>query len=220
MQLFKKYREKLWISIGLIVMILFLGIYIHRRQIISDQNEVQAILSLEGDVTQTTIVEESSALEIIVDIKGAVQNPGVYQMTSDDRVIDLIEEAGGVLEDADTHSINLAQLLSDQMSVTILTKDQWEVSSQTAIGGIESKVFSSETFMTSNLHQPKLDINQATQADFESLPGIGPSKAAAIISYREENGPFQTVEEIKNVSGIGEKTFEKLQDKIQIGGLP
>jgi competence protein ComEA len=137
---------------------------------------------------------------IIVDIKGEVQEPGVYEVNFEARVNELIELAGGFTRNADPEQINLAQKLHDEMSI-IVPKE----------GGANEL---EETGMSDT--QGKLRLNHATQEEIETLPGIGPAKAQAIIQYREENGLFQDVQDLLNISGIGEKTLESFMDQIQV----
>ncbi|UJL44898.1 helix-hairpin-helix domain-containing protein [Virgibacillus sp. NKC19-16] len=135
----------------------------------------------------------------IVDVKGAVTTPGVYEMDSQSRVNDVIQTAGGFTEDADQTQVNLAQKVQDEM-IIIIPKEGEEANG----GGSGSS------------ESGKVKINQATQAEMESLNGIGPSKAQAIIQYRDEHGLFQTEEDLLEISGIGEKTLDNFRDDIQI----
>jgi competence protein ComEA len=139
---------------------------------------------------------------IVIDVKGAVREPGVYEMQSNQRVKDVIDKAGGMLENADQRAINLAQLLSDEMVVYI-----------PEIGESTAQVPS----VTSNSEQKKgVNINSASVEELQALPGIGPAKAEAIASYRSENGAFQSVDDLLNVSGIGEKSLEKLKEHVKL----
>mgnify|MGYP001152331882 CR=1 FL=1 len=128
---------------------------------------------------------------ITVDIKGAVLNPGVYIMDVDSRMYQLIDKAGGVLKDANLDHINLAMFLSDAKSYTVPKEGE-------AIPVIEN---------------PLININEASIERLSSLPNIGPSTAQAIIDFREDE-PFKTNEDIMNVRGIGEATFEAIKDLI------
>ncbi|MBP1968727.1 competence protein ComEA [Virgibacillus natechei] len=134
-----------------------------------------------------------------VDIKGAVVKPGVYEMDTDDRVDDLIQIAGGFTEDADQSQVNLAQKVQDEMSITIPMEGE-----ETQEGN------------NTSTDSGKVKINDATQEEIESLNGVGPSKAQAIIDFRDEYGLFQTPEDLLEVSGIGETTLENLLDAIQV----
>lgn len=134
-----------------------------------------------------------------VDIKGAVVNPGVYEMDTDARVDDLIQISGGFTEDADQSQVNLAQKVQDEMSITIPIEGE-----ETPEGD------------NASTDSGKVKINDATQEEIESLNGVGPSKAQAIIEFRDEYGLFKTPEDLLEVSGIGETTLENLLDAIQV----
>lgn len=155
--------------------------------------------------------EQAVPESVIVDVKGAVKYPGVVQLTTEDRVMDAIEAAGGYTEQANPVTINHAQKLVDEMVIYVPQQGENidELSIQTAIASTTGGQASAKD-------DGKININTATEAELTTLSGIGPSKAAAIIAYREENGGFKTIEDLKNVSGIGDKTFEKLQDAIKV----
>ncbi|WP_164668550.1 helix-hairpin-helix domain-containing protein [Virgibacillus doumboii] len=136
---------------------------------------------------------------IVVDVKGEVVRPGVYKMEPESRVNSVIQMAGGFTEDADQTMVNLAQKVQDEMLIVVP-----KIGEVTAAGGNVS---------TNN---DKLRINYATQEEIEILNGIGPAKAQAIVQYREENGFFKTVDDLLEVSGIGEKTLENLKEDIQV----
>ncbi|MFL0505040.1 helix-hairpin-helix domain-containing protein [Ureibacillus sp. 179-F W5.1 NHS] len=173
-----------------------------------NSNEQQQIKdkAKEKEITE----EELKTEKILVDVKGAVKYPGVYELTMENRVIDAIELAGGYTEEAETKAINHAQKLQDEM--VIFVPKIGEVIENSLSGGIATSVPPQNSGNTND----KVNINNADEATLTTLPGIGPSKAQAIISYREENGPFESIDELKNVSGIGDKTFEKLMDLIDI----
>lgn len=135
---------------------------------------------------------------ILVDIKGEVMTPGVYEMEAGARVKDVVSEAGGFTNDADENFINLAQKVIDEMVIIVPVK-----------GAVENT--SSEISGNS-----KVRINYATVEEIQQLPGIGPSKAKAIVEYRDEHGYFNKAEDLLEVSGIGEKTLEALIEEIQV----
>lgn len=137
---------------------------------------------------------------IVVDVKGAVVHPGVYEMLENARVNDVIARAGGLTTEADQTKINLAAKAYDEMMIYVPSKGETSM----PISPPEEK------------EENKVDINHATQEEIEQLKGIGPAKAAAIIAYREENGPFKKAEDLLNVSGIGEKSLESLKAQIMI----
>ncbi|KRG15525.1 hypothetical protein ACA30_05370 [Virgibacillus soli] len=140
--------------------------------------------------------------KIFIDLKGAIKKPGLYEVEEGERVYDVVEKAGGLLKTADEKQINFAMKLYDEMVIYIPEINEL---------GLE---VSYPGEMNSN-NDEKVNINQADAAELETLPGIGPSKAATIIQYREENGSFKEIEELMNISGIGEKTFEKLKEQIR-----
>lgn len=144
---------------------------------------------------------------MLVDVKGAVKHPGLYSLQEGDRLFDAVEKAGGYTDEADTRMLNHAQKLADETVIYV------------PVHGEEPPVFETAAAGTGPASEAKsalVNINTADEAGFQTLPGIGPSKAAAIVQYREENGAFTEPAALKNVSGIGEKTFEKLQSFITI----
>lgn len=167
----------------------------------------QQILSIENEETST--IEEHSSIKVIVDVKGAVKFPGVYELTSEDRIIDAIQKAGGYLDEADSKYINHAQKLQDEMVIYIPKKGE-SIEEQSTIPMIP------QTGSVASKKEHRVNINTADESELTTLSGIGPSKAQAIIQYREEHGNFKKPEDLKNVSGIGEKTFEKLKDSITV----
>ena len=165
--------------------------------------------SVEGTtVVETTMLAEKTEVSttqetvIFVDIKGAVKNPGVYQMKVGDRVKDALEAAGGLTEEADSQKVNLAKRLEDQM-VIVVTKVGEEAEEIPA--GATSKEATKEG---------KVNINTATVEELKTLKGVGEKKAEAIIEYRKKNGSFQTKEDLMKVRGIGKKLFESFQERI------
>ena len=158
------------------------------------------------------IEEAEGGAEIVIYITGAVKNKGVYGLEEGSRITDAIDKAGGLTEEADIDTINLAYLLEDGMKIKIPTKKETEQNkSNTEITTKESGI---EEAKTNN--NKKININTATQEELDSLDGIGASTANKIIEYRNENGKFKTIEDIKNVSGIGESKFKNIKDHITV----
>ncbi|PTQ86393.1 competence protein ComEA [Trichococcus patagoniensis] len=159
--------------------------------------------------------EESEPVReiIIVDIKGAVSNPGVYQAEAAMRVIDIIDLAGGLRETADADTVNLSQRVTDQMVIYIPAIGE---EAERPIAVPENPLAEQESG-NGVAGTEKVDINTADAVLLQTLNGIGEKKAVLIIAYREENGSFQTIEEIMEVSGIGEKTFEGFKNLITVG---
>ena len=146
--------------------------------------------------------EDKHDEKIFVDVKGAVKHPGVFETTKDKRVKDLIEEAGGLLDDADTSTLNLSQKVKDQMVIYVLKH------------GEKPKQISDSGSSSSNTDV--ININTANLEQLMKISGVGNTKAEAIISYREKNGDFKKKEDITKVRGIGKATFEKIKDKIEV----
>ena len=146
--------------------------------------------------------EDKHDEKIFVDVKGAVKHPGVFETTKDKRVKDLIEEAGGLLDDADTSTLNLSQRVKDQMVIYVLKHG--EKPKQISDGG------------SSSSNTDVININTANKEQLMKISGVGKTKAEAIISYREKNGDFKKKEDITKVRGIGKSTFEKIKDKIEV----
>ncbi|MCI4168219.1 helix-hairpin-helix domain-containing protein [Bacillus spizizenii] len=157
------------------------------------------------EVKQEAFKDESNET-IVIDIKGAVKHPGVYEMRTGDRLSQAIEKAGGTSEQADEMQVNLAELLQDE-TVVYIPKRGEETAVQQGIGG---------AIQSDGGKGALVNINTATLEELQGISGVGPSKAEAIIAYREENGRFQTTEDITKVSGIGEKSFEKIKSSITV----
>lgn len=180
---------------------------------------------------QENLEEEIILKTVYVDIKGAIQKPGVYEITEDKKVIDVVELAGGFNENADTTMINLAKKVSNEMVIIIYTKEEIENSKKTdtVVKIIEKECICPEvnndaclkTEEDSNsvkeeTKEEKININNATLEDLLGINGIGESKAKAIIEYREKHGKFQKIEDIMEVTGIGESLYEKIKVYITI----
>ena len=146
----------------------------------------------------------ASAAPIIVDVTGWVHDPGVYEFVTGDRVIDAVERAGGAKPGADLSILNLAAPLTDGTQVV--------VSKEGAAGAVGATGSS-----TGGTTAPALiNINTATATEFETLSGIGEVLAAAIVDYRTENGPFTSVDELEDVSGIGPSTLDEIRDQVTV----
>lgn len=142
--------------------------------------------------------EKKTSSMIVVDLKGEVNRPGIYRLPADARLYQAVKEAGGLTAQAEQKQLNLAQKLQDGSAIYI--PRQGEATIAPLIG--------------QEMGEQKLNVNTATPAELEELNGLGPTRAKAIVQYREEHGPFQKVEDLQNVSGIGEKTLAKFRDQI------
>ena len=148
--------------------------------------------------------EESPEQDLItVDVKGAVKSPGIYDLPVGSRVHDAVQKAGGLTDEADSKSLNLAQKVSDEALVYVPTKGEEAASQQAASG---------TTASTSK--EKKVNLNKASLEELKQVKGLGGKRAQDIIDHREANGKFKSVDELKKVSGIGAKTIEKLKDYV------
>lgn len=159
------------------------------------------------DNTQTQIQDKQEDTTITVYVSGEVNSPGLVELPSDSRIADAIKACGDFTPLADKAKINLAQKLTDGMQI--------QVNSKTPINNSNEQVNDTNSNSPNNNSSSNLiNINTATKEDLDTLPGIGPATAQKIIDYRQEHGNFSSIEDIKNVKGIGEAKFSKMQDKI------
>lgn len=177
------------------------------------------------DKTKDTKDDEE---KILIHISGAVNSEGIIQLTENSRISDAIEKAGGLREDANIKDINLAYKLEDGMKIYIPNNAEQEekeknnnVKNETTLDNTnEYKTTSGQNenvkTVNSSSNNSKVNINTATQTELETLPGIGPSTALKIINYRKENGKFKSIEDIKEISGIGEAKFANIKEFIAI----
>lgn len=159
-------------------------------------------------VSKDSVFEKEELVEqdlITVDVKGAVKAPGIYDLPVGSRVNDAVQKAGGLTEQADSKSLNLAQKVSDEALVYVPTKGEETASQQTDSGTASS---------TSK--EKKVNLNKASLEELKQVKGLGGKRAQDIIDHREANGKFKSVDELKKVSGIGAKTIEKLKDYVTV----
>ncbi|WP_040513036.1 ComEA family DNA-binding protein [Gracilibacillus halophilus] len=150
------------------------------------------------DTEEVSSEEDTGSTEVMVDIKGEVKQPGVFEMNAEQRVKDVVDLAGGFTEEADQTSINLAERVYDEMVIIVYSSE----AEQGTNGSIRQA--------------DKIRINQASIEELKELPGVGEVKANAIIEYRESNGPFKDASELTKVTGIGDKTVEQLKEQVQV----
>lgn len=157
---------------------------------------------------ETEKEETETAGMIYVQVCGAVGKPGVVALPAGSRAFEAISLAGGLTEEAAESSVNQAQVLTDGQQLVVWTKEEAEKGAAAATGSQQAE--------GGEQAAEKININTATAAELMTLSGIGESRASDIIAYREENGGFQSIEDIMNVSGIKEATFEKIKDQITV----
>ncbi|QDW91519.1 competence protein ComEA [Staphylococcus chromogenes] len=184
------------------ISIFFTFLYFNTSQSNEQAAQANPTTLTENIATSDTISEKESTqvTDIIVDVKGAVKKVQPYTMKSNQRVKDVLEKAG-ILPQADLSQINLAEKLIDQKLIYVPKKGE-ATSAQRITTSLSNQ---------DSQKQP-INLNLAQESDLVEVPGIGPSKAQSIIAYRDEKGGFKSVEDLKEIKGIGEKTFEKLKD--------
>ena len=180
--------------------------------VLSTSSSKQSSQSLSEASSQSkTEGSEKDTSKVTVDVKGAVANPGVYTLKASARVTDAIKAAGGMTEDADAKSVNLAASLSDEEVVYVATKDEnLSVLGQSGTGQVSDK--GGQT----SAKDGKINLNTATSEELQTISGIGAKRAEDIIAYRESHGGFQSVDDLKNVSGIGDKTLDKIRESLYV----
>lgn len=190
----------------------FICYYVYAKDEGSNTLEVEENLEIQEHEEK----EESYSDDfILVHVSGAVNNEQIVELKVGSRVSDAIEKAGGLKEEAYTEEINLAYKLEDGMKIHIPTKQEKQQSTNTQVIITSSGVVEKEE-QKEETKQKKVNINTATQSELETLSGIGSSTANKIITYRKEKGTFKKIEDIKNVSGIGEAKFNKIKDYITV----
>lgn len=171
------------------------------------ETNLQAEVTAVSKDSSTEKEEKEEPVEqdlITVDVKGAVKSPGIYDLPVGSRVNDAVQKAGGLTDQADSKSLNLAQKISDEALVYVPTKGE-EASQQSGSGATSS---------TSK--EKKVNLNKASLEELKQVKGLGGKRAQDIIDHREANGKFKSVDELKKVSGIGAKTIEKLKDYVTV----
>lgn len=167
--------------------------------------------SEENQLPEGNTVEEDARPKVMyTDIKGSVKEPCIYSFSSEERVYDVLKRAGGLLEEADSDRINFSAKIEDQQVLYIPAVGEEPPEHLNQSASPEGKQSTADT------EPSKININTASPSELQQIPGIGSVKAQEIIRFREENGSFQKVEDLQEISGIGEKTVEKLKNFVTI----
>ena len=200
MEKIKQYKKQIIIAV---IAIILIGYYLFSNQKENVVTENLTDFTLQNTVQNEVINPEENIEEtILVHVAGQVANPGVVELKQGDRIQNAIEKAGGILETANLSNINLASFVEDGMKIyipSVTENNEINISSQ------EEAVLNS-----------KININTANQTQLEELEGIGEITALRIIEYRKQNGKFKTIEDLKNVKGIGDAKFDKIKDDIEV----
>lgn len=213
--LMENQKKKIFI-IGAIVIIVIGGIIY--SWIETKKEEEYLELEDNNAIYQENIIENGEREEvekIVVHISGQIVNPGVITLEKGARIIDAIHIAGGITEEADLTNVNLAYVLEDAQKIYIPSSKDKEGDID-MIQENKEGIILSKNLDSKQQEKRKVNINTASQEELEKLPGIGSSIALRIVNYRKENGKFNTIEEIKNVSGIGENKFNHIKDNIYV----
>lgn len=210
----KKINKKVIIVIIAATIILIL---IHEK-LIKNEDFIETNTDFNIMQTEENVIEDENSGKIIIYITGEIQKEGVYELEENSRVLDAIEIAGGLKENANIEDINLAQILEDESKIYIPNKNDENIKkdNQNNIDNISKNTTETIKKDRTIIKSEKININTASQTELETLPGIGPSTALKIVNYRKEKGKFKNIEDIKNVSGIGESKFSKIKDLIKI----
>ena len=231
---FNKKQKIIIAIIGLMIIIAFLY-YIYTKEddsIISTEEIVEEnmVENTIGNLEENEETTKEDTDKIIVHVSGAVNKEGIVELEENSRISDAIDKAEGLKENADTKNINLAFKLEDGMKIYIPTigesreqnEQNGQSQNQTLMDETSKYVTSSSGVVqeeqtngkSEQKKNEKININTATQTQLETLPGIGPSTSLKIVNYREENGKFKNIEDIKEVSGIGDAKYENIKDLI------
>lgn len=200
---FKQNIKSIVLAFFCSVVVIGIGFYYFNHSKTEDYNDISFSNHKSDRIDNEEKNDDKQDEKIFVDVKGAVKNPGVFEITKDKRIKDLIDVAGGLLDDADTSTLNLSQKVKDQMVIYVLKHG-------------EKPKQMSEIGTTSSSSGDVININTANKEQLMKISGVGKTKAEAIIEHREKNGDFKKKEDITKVRGIGKATFEKIKDKIEV----
>lgn len=210
-------KQKIILMLIFVIIFAIYQIYKTKEEKNNNINELLEINNIEQNKTTETRKKNEENQEnkkIIIHISGQVNNEGVYELEEGSRIIDAINKAGGVTETADTSQINLAEKIEDGAKIYVPAKGEESVEANSQ----EEKTTKNTKDIVQNKEtkSKKININTATEEELDTLPGIGQATAQKIIEYRKENGKFSKIEDIKDVSGIGDSKFEKIKDLIEV----
>lgn len=219
-----KSKNLLLIITGVMVMFIITGcgrygrekVYVNTREtpsVSGEINDKSSEVSGNREDKETEGVLPADGGYVYVQVCGAVNQPGVYRVSSTLRVFEVIEIAGGMTEEADINVINMAKPVMDEMKLYIPSKDEVSMGNYDNSG---YDLYEGETEDTGLEEDGLVNINEAGEEELMTLPGIGEAKAGAIIAYREENGAFTDISEIMNISGIKQAAFDKIKDLIKV----
>jgi len=209
---FKKYSKR--IILLLVIIVLLVAYYLIYKIKFNDKPKIDDVVAYVDVTSEVVTSEEETKNNFYVDVKGEVKNPGVYFVSDGMLVIDAINLAGGLTKKACTDDINLSMKLTKEMVIYINNKNSFTTTTKvTELNDV--KINNKQNNKSNNELSGLVNINTASKEELMSITGIGESKANSIIEYRKEN-KFNSIEDIKNVSGIGDKFFEQIKDYITV----
>ncbi|HGI4846827.1 TPA: helix-hairpin-helix domain-containing protein [Streptococcus agalactiae] len=210
----EKIKSHKWETTGIIVGLLLFGILglnhfgtHHKEDNLNINLEKKVSTITEKKVPMISHVKDKVSNQVTVDVKGAVNHPGVYSLPSQSRVTDAIKRAGGLSNLADSKSVNLVQKLQDETVIYVAQKGE-------KITVVEEE--KANNIATQGNSKGKINLNKADLSSLQTISGVGAKRAQDILDYRDSQGGFKTIDDLKNVSGIGEKTLEKLRQDVTI----
>ncbi|HGD4336668.1 TPA: helix-hairpin-helix domain-containing protein [Streptococcus agalactiae] len=210
----EKIKSHKWETTGIIVGLLLFGILglnhfgtHHKEDDLNINLEKKVSTITEKKVPMISHVKDKVSNQVTVDVKGAVNHPGVYSLPSQSRVTDAIKRAGGLSNLADSKSVNLAQKLQDEKVIYVAQKGE-------KITVVEEE--KANNIATQGNSKGKINLNKADLSSLQTISGVGAKRAQDILDYRDSQGGFKTIDDLKNVSGIGEKTLEKLRQDVTL----
>lgn len=198
-ELLENYRRE--IIIGAAVIVVLVGIWLT-----AGQRRSPGIAAESGTPVTSTHASQTTRRprKVVVDVKGAVNHPGVYHLAHGDRIAEAVNQAGGFRADADGNQVNLAKQVSDQQMIYIPMKgEQVQAAANTGTSGQQTD-------------NKTVNLNTATKEQLTTITGIGDKKADLILNYRQQHGQFERVEDLKNITGFGDKTIAKIKDQLSV----
>lgn len=222
MTFLKKHKGKIFI----LIFILFTLFAIYDAYYVETEQVEEVTIQKQEKTEEKN--EQTKETKILVDVKGEINTPGVYELTSNNTVMDAINKAGGLTKQSDTSNINLSKKLEDEMVIIVYSKSEIKNMQEedkikcppcnSACVTEEDEKAKLDTDKNESTDTPsgKVNINTASSEALQTLDGIGEAKAKAIIEYRDKNGDFKNIEDIKNVSGIGDSIYEKIKNNITV----
>lgn len=204
-EIWESYRYQLLILLAVVGLV---GVWLVKRPV-DTPSQTDQTMAMGSTSSVTSAVSSSVGGKVCVDMKGAVRHPGIYKLKNGARVNEAVAAAGGIVDNADMKQVNLAKQLADQEVVYVPVNGE-TMPGASAVGpaGTGSAGATSEA--------PIVNLNKATKEQLCQITGIGDKKADLILQYREQHGQFKSVDELKQVSGFGDKTVEKIKDQLAV----